>query len=223
MALKAPVVSTTTRQVSTRAFSGVAPRPSSRRVVQCRAQSAEAAQLGRREVLQAASAAALLSASPAFAARAPSGFTAVEDVADNYKFLYPFGWQEVVVKGADVVYKDVVEPLEAVSVTLTATDKADITEFGELQTVCETLATNVLTAPGTDVKLLKTNLREQEGHNYYELEYVATTPRFTRHQLAVVACSRGTFYTLTVGANEKRWGKMKEKLETTMRSFQLII
>lgn len=38
-------------------------------------------------------------------------------------------------KGADVVFKDVVEPLESVSVTLTKTEKKDITEFGDIQEV----------------------------------------------------------------------------------------
>lgn len=33
-------------------------------------------------------------------------------------------------KGQDVVYKDVIEPLESVSVSLTSTDKKDITEYG---------------------------------------------------------------------------------------------
>lgn len=33
-------------------------------------------------------------------------------------------------KGQDVVYKDVIEPLESVSVSLTTTDKKDITEYG---------------------------------------------------------------------------------------------
>ncbi len=75
------------------------------------------------------------SLSRARVATAPKGFNPVEDMQDSYKFLYPFGWQEVAVNGADVVYKDVVEPLESVSVTLTATDKNDITEFGDLQTV----------------------------------------------------------------------------------------
>lgn len=37
--------------------------------------------------------------------------------------------------GADVVYKDVVEPLESVSVTITPTDKKDITEFGDIADV----------------------------------------------------------------------------------------
>lgn len=66
---------------------------------------------------------------------APKGFVPVQDLQDNYQFLYPFGWQEVSVKGADVVFKDVVEPLESVSVTLTSTDKKDILEFGDIQTV----------------------------------------------------------------------------------------
>lgn len=42
---------------------------------------------------------------------------------------------QVAVTGSDVVFKDIVEPLEFVSVTLTKTDKSDITEFGDIQTV----------------------------------------------------------------------------------------
>ena len=37
--------------------------------------------------------------------------------------------------GTDVVYKDVIEPLESVSVTITATDKKDVTEFGDIADV----------------------------------------------------------------------------------------
>lgn len=39
--------------------------------------------------------------------------------------------------GADVVYKDVVEPLESVSVTITPTDRKDITDFGDIEEVRE--------------------------------------------------------------------------------------
>jgi hypothetical protein len=114
------------------------------------------------------------------------------------------------------------------------------------------------------------------GHTYFEFEYTAKTPRYTRHSLAVVVvndgaaagagscwrgalaaspqasgglapacrtracrtrvpescrvlrrpalrrCGAGKFYTLTTGANERRWGKMKDKLTTSVRSFQLI-
>lgn len=70
---------------------------------------------------------------------APKGFQLVQDLNDNYQFVYPFGWQEVVVKGTDVVYKDVIEPLESVSVTMSPTDKKDITEFGPVAEVSEHL------------------------------------------------------------------------------------
>jgi hypothetical protein len=66
---------------------------------------------------------------------APRGFNPVQDLNDNYQFLYPFGWQEVTVTGADVVYKDVVEPLESVSVTITPTDRNDVTDFGDVADV----------------------------------------------------------------------------------------
>lgn len=39
---------------------------------------------------------------------------------------------------------------------------------------------------------------------------------------AAAAVAAGKFYTLTTGANEKRWGKMKEKLNTTIKSFSLV-
>ena len=57
-------------------------------------------------------------------------FTPVKDSQDGYSFVYPFGWQEVAVKGQDIVYKDVIEPLESVSVSITQTDKANVAEFG---------------------------------------------------------------------------------------------
>jgi photosystem II oxygen-evolving enhancer protein 2 len=72
---------------------------------------------------------------PSMHVAAPKGFNPYEDRSDGYKFLYPFGWQEVAVKGTDIVFKDIVEPLESVSVTLTTTERKDITEFGDIQEV----------------------------------------------------------------------------------------
>lgn len=60
----------------------------------------------------------------------------MKDPQDAYAFVYPFGWQEVAVKGQDIVFKDVIEPLESVSVSITQTDKADVTEFGTPAEVC---------------------------------------------------------------------------------------
>jgi hypothetical protein len=66
---------------------------------------------------------------------APKGFNVCEDRSDGYQFVYPFGWQEVAVTGADVVFKDIVEPLESVSVSLAKTQRGSVTEFGAPQEV----------------------------------------------------------------------------------------
>ena len=57
-------------------------------------------------------------------------------------------------EGQDVVYKDVIEPLESVSVSLVSTEKTDVGEFGEPREVALTLADKVLTAPSQEVQLL---------------------------------------------------------------------
>lgn len=44
-------------------------------------------------------------------------------------------WQEVVVEGQDKVFKDVIEPLETVSVNVIPTSKQDIRELGSAQEV----------------------------------------------------------------------------------------
>lgn len=60
----------------------------------------------------------------------PPGYNAAKDPQDGYQFIYPFGWQEVSVDGTDVVYKDIIEPLESASVTISKTDKTSVTDFG---------------------------------------------------------------------------------------------
>ena len=54
---------------------------------------------------------------------------------------------QVSINGADVVYKDVVEPLETVSVTMIKSDKTSISDYGSLEDVSSTLAKSVLSAP----------------------------------------------------------------------------
>ena len=77
----------------------------------------------------------------------PLGFNAVKDTQDGYQFVYPFGWQEVQVEGQDVVYKDIIEPLESVSVTVEKTDKQNVSDFGSPEEVrvgcsCAVVASN---------------------------------------------------------------------------------
>lgn len=152
----------------------------------------------------------------------PGGYNSLVDNGDKYQFLYPFGWQEVTINGADIVFKDVVEPLETVSVTIIKTDKTSISDYGSLEDVSSTLARSVLSAPGTDVQILSTTERtDEKGRKYYQLEFLAKS-NFTRHQLAVVTVADGKFYTLTTGSSERRWPKIEDKLKGTVKSFEIL-
>ncbi|BBG97932.1 PsbP-like protein 1 [Prunus dulcis] len=105
--------------------------------------------------------------------------------------------QEVTVEGQDKVFKDVIEPLETVSVNVFPTVKQDIKEFGSPQQ------------------------HEIDGKTYYTFEFVAKAPNYTRHALSKISIGNGKFFTLTIGANERRWGKMKDKLHTVVDSFKI--
>ncbi|XP_075668119.1 psbP-like protein 1, chloroplastic isoform X3 [Castanea sativa] len=135
--------------------------------------------------------------SKSFAAETKKGYLSVTDKKDGYSFVYPFGWQEVVVEGQDKVFKDVIEPLETVSVNVIPTSKQDIRELGSAQE------------------------HDVDGKAYYTFEFIAKAPNYTRHALSTVSIGNGKFYTLTTGANERRWEKMKDKLHMIIDSFQL--
>ncbi|KAF6148818.1 hypothetical protein GIB67_014189 [Kingdonia uniflora] len=91
----------------------------------------------------------------AVAAEAKKGFLSVLDKKDGYEFLYPFGWQEVVIEGQDKVFKDVIEPLETVSVNLIQTSKQDIKDLGSPHEVAEVLIKKVLAPPSQKTKLIE--------------------------------------------------------------------
>eukprot|EP00252_Welwitschia_mirabilis_P015729 TRINITY_DN3483_c0_g1_i4.p1 TRINITY_DN3483_c0_g1~~TRINITY_DN3483_c0_g1_i4.p1 ORF type:complete len:244 (+),score=46.42 TRINITY_DN3483_c0_g1_i4:216-947(+) len=175
----------------------------------------------RREVLVAlgALAANTLYSRIVLANQVPKGYKLSKDKFDGYSFVYPFGWQEVVVRGQDITYKDVIEPLESASVTLVPTDKTDIHDYGPPEQVAETLISKVLTPPSQKAKLLNVKERSAEGKNYYVFEFVSRAPNFVRHALGTVAIGNGKLYALTTGANERRWQKMEEKLHAVVDSF----
>lgn len=50
-------------------------------------------------------------------------------------FWFLGSWQEVVIEGQDKVFKDVIEPLENVSVNVIPTSKQDIRDIGPPQEV----------------------------------------------------------------------------------------
>ncbi|CAI0443052.1 unnamed protein product [Linum tenue] len=130
---------------------------------------------------------------------------------DGYSFLYPFGWQEVTIEGQDKVYKDVIEPLES----------EDIRDFGPPDQVAGTLIKKVLAPPSQKTKLIEAKEQEVDGRAYYTFEFVAQAPNFTRHALSAIVIGNGKLYTLTTGANERRWGKVKDQLQTIVESFKV--
>ncbi|CAK9147939.1 unnamed protein product [Ilex paraguariensis] len=160
--------------------------------------------------------------SSSFAAESKKGFVAVKDNNDGYSFLYPFGWQEVVIEGQDKVFKDVIEPLESVSVNLIPTRKQDIRDLGPPQEVAETLIKKVLSPPSQKTKLIEATEHNVNGKAYYTFEFIAQAPNFTRHALGTICIGNGKFYTLTTGANERRWEKMKDRLHTIIDSFEIV-
>ncbi|KAL7119209.1 hypothetical protein ACP275_02G049700 [Erythranthe tilingii] len=159
--------------------------------------------------------------SSTFAAESKKGFLSVTDKKDGYTFLYPFGWQEVVVEGQDKVFKDVIEPLESVSVNLIPTVKQDIRDFGPPQEVAETLIKRVLASSSQKTKLIEATEHDVDGKAYYTIEFIAQAPTYTRHALSTVCIGNGKFYTVTTGSNERRWDKMKDRLKTVVESFQI--
>ncbi|KAL9243315.1 hypothetical protein vseg_017217 [Gypsophila vaccaria] len=156
-----------------------------------------------------------------FAAESRKGFLSASDKKDGYEFLYPFGWQEVAIDGQDKAFKDVIEPLESVSVNIVPTAKQDIREFGAPNQVAETLIKKVLAPPTQKTKLIQAKEHEADGKTYYTFEFTAQAPNYTRHALSAICINNGKFYTLTTGANERRWGKMKDRLNTVIDSFRV--
>jgi photosystem II oxygen-evolving enhancer protein 2 len=117
----------------------------------------------RRQLVEFTGGAAVAALLPQAAeAKVPKGFQAVRDTADGYEFLYPFGWQEVNVNGVEAVFKDIIEPLESVSIQLVPTEKKSITEYGTANEIAGTLANSVLTSSSDNVQLLKSE-PEQDG------------------------------------------------------------
>eukprot|EP01025_Chloroclados_australasicus_P045852 TRINITY_DN5047_c0_g1_i1.p1 TRINITY_DN5047_c0_g1~~TRINITY_DN5047_c0_g1_i1.p1 ORF type:complete len:254 (+),score=22.45 TRINITY_DN5047_c0_g1_i1:58-762(+) len=149
------------------------------------------------------------------------GYIPTKDGQDGYQFVYPFGWQELQVDGQDILFKDVIEPLEAVSVSFVPTEKSDVSDFGDLNEVTSTLARSVLSSPQQEVEIINQNESVAEGIRYYTVEFQAKARNYIRHSIAVIAVANGKFYTLTTGANERRWNKMKDKIKTVANSFSV--
>jgi len=151
-----------------------------------------------------------------------SGFNVVKESREGYQFIYPTGWQEITVDGQAKVYKDIIEPLESISLNIYPTERESLRDIGTANEVAETLVKQALSAPGALGKLLSAKERtDKDGHLYYSFEFVSKTKSYERHALTTVTITQGKFFTLTTGSSERRWDKIKERLYAANDSFQV--
>jgi photosystem II oxygen-evolving enhancer protein 2 len=155
---------------------------------------------------------------------AAAGFKSYVDTTDGYQFSYPNGWLPVkVTNGPDVVFHDLIEISENVSVVISpVAEGKSLKELGAPTEVGYKLGKAAL-APsdsGRTAELVDAREKETEGKTYYILEYLVKLPNNQqRHNIASVAVSRGKLFTFNASIPEKRWSKVKRTMENVVDSF----
>jgi photosystem II oxygen-evolving enhancer protein 2 len=147
------------------------------------------------------------------------------DTSDGYKFLYPNGWVEVPVKNAaDVVYHDLIDPTENVSVVISQVPgNKSLADLGTPTEVGYKLGRNAIAPPnsGRAAELTSAESEEIQGKTYYYLEYLVKIGNQQRYNLASVVVSRGKLFTCNASAAAKRWPRMKQTLQEMIHSFNV--
>ncbi len=150
-----------------------------------------------------------------------SGLAPFVDNKDGYSFLRPNGWlQKAVKNGPDVVFHDIVEPSENVSVVIGELKSVKtLEEIGSAQEIGLRIQTRVIGSPRAS--LVSAETYEHQGKPYYLLEYKipANKPNETRHDLVSVTANDGSFYTLSISTLESRWPRLKDLFYQVANSF----
>jgi photosystem II oxygen-evolving enhancer protein 2 len=143
----------------------------------------------------------------------------------GYEFLYPNGWLPVKVSnGPDLVLHDIVEETENVSVIISDVAKGKtLAELGTPSEVGYRLSKGTIasSSAGRSVELVDAQSRQVGDETYYLLEYVATLPNQTRHNLASVVVRRGQLFTFNLSTTEKRWEKAEDRFRQVVKSFSV--
>jgi photosystem II oxygen-evolving enhancer protein 2 len=153
-----------------------------------------------------------------------AGLNRFVDSADGYQFDYPNGWLQVKVSdGPDVVFHDLIEVSENVSVVISpvASGKT-LAELGTPTEVGYKLGKAALAPVGSDrtAELINAAAREVNGKIYYFLEYAVKFPNGQeRHNISSVAISRGKLFTFNASVPERRWKKLQRMIDEVVSSF----
>ncbi|NEO33082.1 MAG: photosystem II oxygen evolving complex protein PsbP [Symploca sp. SIO3C6] len=147
------------------------------------------------------------------------------DSIDGYEFMYPNGWLPVqVTDGPDVVFHDLIERTENVSVVISPVSEGKaLADLGTPGEVGYQLQKNAIAPPGSNrqAELINAEAIESGGKSYYILEYSVKLPNAERHDIASVATSRGKLFTLNVSTTEQRWSRVHELFEQVVKSFSV--
>ncbi|KAL7109012.1 hypothetical protein ACP275_06G149700 [Erythranthe tilingii] len=159
--------------------------------------------------------------SPVSAEEKPDNYEVFVDKVDGYSYYYPSDWREFDFRGHDSAFKDSHLQLQNVRLSFIPTNKTDIHDIGPMDEVVANLINNVYSAPTQVADLLNMQERNIDGRNYCTFEYVLTSPNFARAAFATIAIGNGRYYTLIVGANERRWRKYRNQLKVVADSFKV--
>jgi photosystem II oxygen-evolving enhancer protein 2 len=153
-----------------------------------------------------------------------AGLKSFVDSADGYQFSYPNGWLQVkVADGPDVVFHDLIEVSENVSVVISPVPPGKtLPELGSPSEVGYKLGKAAL-APvdsGRTAELINAVQREVNGKMYYFLEYEVKLPnQEERHNISSVAVSRGKLFTFNASLPQRRWQKLQPMIDEVVSSF----
>ncbi|MEQ8541501.1 MAG: photosystem II reaction center PsbP [Coleofasciculus sp. D1-CHI-01] len=154
-----------------------------------------------------------------------SGLKSYVDTADGYEFLYPNGWVPIkVTDGPDVVFRDLIEPTENVSVVINPVpENTTLTDLGTPGEVGYQLQQNVLSAANSNrqVELVDAKAHDTGDKTYYLLEYSVKLPSQNRHDLATAVISHDKLYTLNASTTEERWDKVQDLFTQVVSSFNV--
>jgi photosystem II oxygen-evolving enhancer protein 2 len=144
----------------------------------------------------------------------------------GYEFLYPNGWiQAKVDDGPDVVFHDLIEEMENISVVINPVpDNKSLQELGTPTEVGYRLSKNAIAPPGSgrEAELVSAESRQVGDELYYLMEYAITLPnQQLRHNLASAVVRRGQLFTFNLSTNERRWQKSQDLFRQVVKTFSV--
>ncbi|XP_014512772.1 photosynthetic NDH subunit of lumenal location 1, chloroplastic [Vigna radiata var. radiata] len=157
-----------------------------------------------------------------FAQEKPDRYQAFVDYEDGYSYVYPREWKEFDFLAHDSAFKDKVLQLQNVRVRFIPTEKKDVRDLGPMEEVVYYLVKHRYAAPNQRPTINGMEERTIDGKHYYTFEYILTSPNYASGSFATIAIGNGRYYTLIVGANERRWKRVRDELKVVAESFRLL-